>query len=412
MMIDERARAQGGTHVAARQIVSTRDEHETRCCAIRDAILHSRMPGAFPIADDSPAREYVGLRLIEVARLELEASGIRTRGRSPAWIASVALQPGYGVRQPGWLGIRADVGYHTTSDLPSVYLDVVYKSARAAYALAQPTFPKWAKKSVRRDYRLASSVQLSNLGSLSKVPESGEYQYGALTDSKEAYKVEKFGKIIGITREAIINDDLGLLTDIPARLGTAARNTESDVVYAALLANAAMGADGIPLFHANHGNLAGTGAVISTPTLGAAYTGMAMQKDPDGVTMLSIQPRYLLVPPLQLATASQVMGAFVPTTPGGVTPTYLRSLEIVDEPRLQGGVTVGGVTYPGSSTGWYLAADPNQAPTVEYAYLEGQEGIYTETQAGFEVDGIKTKVRLDIGAKPIDWRGMQYNPGA
>jgi cation transport regulator ChaB len=411
LMIDERARGQGGTHVAARHVVTVRDEVETRCGAIRDAILHGQLPGLFPLPPDSPAREYAGLRLVELARVELEAAGIRTRGRSPAWVASLALQPGYGVRQPGWLGIRADTGYHTTSDLSSVFLDVVYKSARAAYTAAPQTFQLWAKRSTRRDYRLASSVQLSGLGSLTKVPEHGEYVYGTLTDSKEAYKVEKFGKIIGITREAIINDDLGLLTDIPARLGTAARNTESDVVYAALLANAAMGADGIPLFHANHGNLASATAISST-SLESAYSAMAMQKDPDGVTMLAITPRYLLVPPAKLGEASRTLGTYFPATTANATAPYLRSLVPVDEPRLQGGVTVGGVTYAGSSTQWYLAADPNQAPTVEYAYLEGQEGVYTETQAGFDIDGIKTKVRLDIGAKPIDWRGLQMNPGA
>jgi cation transport regulator ChaB len=411
-LIDERARLQGGTHVATQHVRVVRDEAETRCGAIRDMILGVRFPASFPIQGDAPAREYVGYRLIELARLELEAAGIRTRGRSPQELAALALTPGYGVRQSDWIGIRGDTGYHTTSDLASVFLDVVYKSARQAYALAPQTFQLWAQRATHKDYRLVNSVQLSNLGVLPKVPEHGEYTYGVLTDSKEAYKVEKYGKIIGIDREAIINDDLGLLTTIPARLGVAARNTESDVVYAALLANAALGADGIPLFHANHGNLAGTPAVMTAQTLAAGYSAMSMQKDPDGKTLLNIRPRYILVPPLQLATASQVLGAFFPATAANLTPDYIRSLTPIDEPRLQGGVTVGGVTYAGSSTAWYLAADPNQAPTVEYAYLEGQEGVYTETQAGFEVDGIKTKVRLDIGAKPLDYRGLYENAGA
>ncbi|MBF0437450.1 MAG: hypothetical protein HQL77_19095, partial [Magnetococcales bacterium] len=49
--------------------------------------------------------------------------------------------------------------------------------------------------------------------------------------------------------------------------------------------------------------------------------------------------------------------------------------------------------------------------TIEYAYLEGQTGVYIETRMGFEVDGVEIKARLDFGAKAIDWRGFFKNPG-
>ena len=50
--------------------------------------------------------------------------------------------------------------------------------------------------------------------------------------------------------------------------------------------------------------------------------------------------------------------------------------------------------------------------TIEYAYLEGQQGAYIETRNGFDVDGVEIKCRLDFGAKAIDWRGLYKNPGA
>ena len=68
-------------------------------------------------------------------------------------------------------------------------------------------------------------------------------------------------------------------------------------------------------------------------------------------------------------------------------------------------------TEPGQ-TAWYLAASPNQIDTIEYAYLEGQQGAYIETRNGFDVDGVEIKCRLDFGAKAIDWRGLYKNPGA
>jgi hypothetical protein len=69
-------------------------------------------------------------------------------------------------------------------------------------------------------------------------------------------------------------------------------------------------------------------------------------------------------------------------------------------------------TCAGSATAWYLAASPAQIDIVELAYLEDQQGVYTETRVGFEVDGVEVKARLDVGAKTIDYRGLYRNTGA
>ena len=85
-----------------------------------------------------------------------------------------------------------------------------------------------------------------------------------------------------------------------------------------------------------------------------------------------------------------------------VVPQSIRTLAPISEPRLDAA----------SATAWYLAASPNQIDTIEYAYLEGQQGAYIETRNGFDVDGVEIKCRLDFGAKAIDWRGLYKNPGA
>jgi len=74
----------------------------------------------------------------------------------------------------------------------------------------------------------------------------------------------------------------------------------------------------------------------------------------------------------------------------------------ITEPRLDGT----------STTGWYLFADPAIAPVVVYGYLEGQEGPYTETRNGFDVDGVEVKIRHDFGCGVIDFRGAYLNDGA
>ena len=92
----------------------------------------------------------------------------------------------------------------------------------------------------------------------------------------------------------------------------------------------------------------------------------------------------------------------MPATPANVVPASIRSLAVIAEPRLD----------PASgAVPWYLFASPSAIDTIEYAYLEGQDGVFIETRIGFDVDGVEIKARLDFGAKAIDWRGMQKSPG-
>ena len=83
---------------------------------------------------------------------------------------------------------------------------------------------------------------------------------------------------------------------------------------------------------------------------------------------------------------------------GKMSPAYCPStnLQVIAEPRLDAA----------SAVSWYMAADPKQIDTIEYAYLEGQEGVYMESRVGFDVDGVELKARLDFAAKAIDWRGF------
>jgi hypothetical protein len=74
-------------------------------------------------------------------------------------------------------------------------------------------------------------------------------------------------------------------------------------------------------------------------------------------------------------------------------------LSLIVEPRL---------TDPAR---WYVAADPAEIDGLEYAYLAGSPGPQTETRAGFEVDGVEVKVRLDFGGGFVDHRGWYSDAG-
>lgn len=355
--------------------------------AVSAALMHRDNPGRNALPDD--AREFRGLSLIELARTVLERHGVSTRGMSKMEVAGAAF------------ATRAAASYHTTSDFPSILANVANKSLRAAYETTPRTFALWARRATITDFKPVQRTQLGGAPDLSKVLESGEFKYGTMGDAKEVYALATYGRIVAVTRQTLINDDLDAFTRIPAAFGAAAADLESDIVYSILIDNPTMG-DGTALFHANHGNLATAAAVINEASLAAAYRSMGAQKGLDG-RLVRVLPAYIITPPgVRSVEARKQIAATTPSSVGDVNP-FAGRLQPIEEPRL----------IPGSGQDpWFLAADPSRIDTVEYAYLDGQEGVFTEVRTGFEVDGMEIKARHDFAAKAIDWRGLFKNAGA
>lgn len=356
------------------------DATETRRSAVEAALLHRFEPGKFRLTD--AAREWRGLSLIEMARGFLEAEGIRVKGLGRDEIATRAL--------------------HTGSDFPQILAGVTNRTLRDAYEAAPRTYQAIARRATVADFKSVQRLQLGEAPQLEKVNEAGEFKRGSIGEAKETYRVETYGKVVGITRQVLINDDLDAFTRVPSLFGTAAATLESDVVWSIFTANLAM-ADGKALFHAGHSNLAGTGTALDVANLAKARTAMSKQTGLDGKTVLNIRPTFLVVPTsLELAAEQLLAQNIVPTRVGDVVPATIRSLSVVSEPRLD----------PASgAVPWYLVASPTAIDTIEYAFLEGQDGVFIETRMGFDVDGVEIKARLDFGAKAIDWRGLYKNPG-
>ena len=356
-----------------------RDERLTRREAVANALLHRYSPTLFSLSD--PAREYRGMTLLELSREFLASAGVNVRGMSRDEIATRAL--------------------HSTSDFPEVLSAVTNKTLRQAYDVYPRTFTPFCRQVLATDFKAMHRVQIGEAPQLLKVSEGGEFKRGTIAESKESYRIETYGRVVAITRQVLINDDLDAFTRIPAMYGTAIATLESDVVWGIITANAAM-ADGVTLFHATHKNLAGTGAALSVASIGEGRASMAKQTGLDKKTILNIRPSYLIVPAaLELAAEQLVAQNLLPAKTLDVVPQSIRTITPISEPRLDA-VSAGA---------WYLAANPAQIDTIEYAYLEGQQGAYIETRNGFDVDGVEIKCRLDFGAKAIDWRGLYKNNG-
>ncbi len=387
MAIDELARLGGEGGEIRTQVTIVRDEIDSYRGVVENALLNRYNPDKYKL--ESGAREFRGMSLIEIGRDMLERRGVRTRGLSRVQLAGEML------------GLEARGGMHSTSDFPFILANVANKTLRDAYEAAPQTFKPFTRQTIAPDFKMIARVQLGDAPSLDKVNESGEFKRGTVSDGREQYALATYGKVVAINRQAVINDDLDAFTRLPAMFGRAAADLESDTVWSVITANATMG-DGNALFSTQHTNLTGTGTAISVASLGVGRALLRQQKGING-RFINVVPRYLIVPTAQETLAQQFVAQtnVVFTKNADVNP-FVGSLQVIAEPRLDAS----------SALSWYLAGDPSQIDTIEYAYLEGNEGVYLESRVGFDVDGIELKARLDFAAKAIDWKGLYKNAGA
>lgn len=287
---------------------------------------------------------------------------------------------------------------HSTSDFGNILLDVANKAILQGWDEAAETFEQWTKKGQLSDFKTAHRVGMGGFPSLRQVREGAEYKYVTTGDKGETIALATYGEIFAITRQAIINDDLNQLTDVPMKMGRAAKATIGDLVYAILTKNPKL-SDGKALFHADHKNLS-TGA-ISVSSLDDARKLMRLQKE--GERSLNIRPAFMLVPVALETLANQtiksasVKGADINA---GIINPIQNFADVIAEARLD----------EADAKAWYLMAAKG-TDTIEVAYLNGVDTPYIDQQEGFTTDGIATKVRIDAGVAPLDYRGLVKSSG-
>ncbi|EFL7026696.1 Clp protease ClpP [Escherichia coli] len=320
---------------------------------------------------------YNGMTLREYARMSLTERGIGVSGYNPMQMVGAAFT-------------------HSSSDFGNILLDVANKAILQGWEEAPETYEQWTRKGQLSDFKIAHRVGMGGFSSLRQVREGAEYKYVTTGDKQATIALATYGELFSITRQAIINDDLNMLTDVPMKLGRAAKSTIADLVYAILTSNPKISTDNVSLFDkAKHANVLES-AAMDVASLDKARQLMRVQKE--GERHLNIRPAFVLVPTAMESVANQVIrsasvkGADVNA---GIINPVKDFATVIAEPRLD----------DSSQTTFYLAASKG-SDTIEVAYLNGVDTPYIDQMEGFSVDGVTTKVRIDAGVAPVDHRGL------
>ncbi|MFH0995790.1 MAG: hypothetical protein V1844_09880 [Pseudomonadota bacterium] len=357
-----------------------------RSAAADGLVIRSGIMVATPAAG---AMDIAGWTLVEIARHSLRLANLPYGGNKMEMVGRAL----------------------TSNDFPLLLANVANKSLFTGWEGAQETWREWCDVGSVSDFKVNSLPRGSETSDLDEMPPGKPYKYAEKTEAQETYQIATFGKMLAITRHAIINDDLGALTDIPKSQGEAAARKIGDLPYSVLTANSNMG-DGNALFSAAHANYVahGSGAIPGVATIAHGILAMGTQKDLLGKRRLNIRPVYFLGPKA-LEGSSEV---FFRTDKFSDSNTVATDSSLASTRVNPYSGTVFTRVYESrldddDAAAWYLAASKGR--TVKVFFLNGVQTPFMETQQGWNVDGVEYKVRIDAGAKAIDWKGLHYNDG-
>jgi len=284
---------------------------------------------------------------------------------------------------------------HSTSDFPVIFEGAVNRTLEQRYALAQPTFKRFARKKNFRDFRPDTIVKTGDFPMLEKILENGKIKFGSFGEGKEAVQAFSYAIALNISRQMLINDDLGAIAELLTSYGASVALFEEVTFYGGAY-NGKL-ADGKTVFHAEHKNLAAAGSAITVDSVGEGRKSMGRQTSLDGKPLLANPARIMLVGPNQLTDAEKLLASITPATVSTVN-IFSGKFELVETSQI-------------ADNSWDLFADPSTGSNYRWGYLEGYEAPRVRMDEPFGSQGFSMSVEHDFGCGATDFRFGYHNPG-
>lgn len=325
----------------------------------------------------------------------------------------------------------------TTSDFPVLFGDILDRQILANYREYEPTWQQYVRRRTVRDFRpIEYRMWPDEAGGASSrleiVHEQEEYPETDLPDiSKIQYRINKYGRRLPFSWEALVNDDVELFASIPERFARAARRTEQR--FAVEMFVSATGPVA-PFFSVANGNL--INRALSVQGIQEGLSKFADMVDDDGEPIvveaaMLVVPRSLEVIANTILNATEirmrgaVLGGNDVGNAGGeiVAGNWLRGkVRVVVDPYLSI------INQTNGSTAWYLIADPNEGrPAFEMAFLRGHEdpavfvkdpnarrvggGQVNPEDGDFDTDSIEYKIRHVLGGSRVEPKAAVASTG-
>lgn len=299
-----------------------------------------------------------------------------------------------------------------TAAFPAILDNTIRKTIVQRYQAAPTTFQLWTTEGSVTDFKPTKDHEylLGGAGYFELVGEGGELKHDTLkTELLPQRKLSTYGRQFSMTREAFVNDDIGLITEMPGKYAAAAKRTINKQVYSILMQNPAI-FDGVPLFDAAHGNLMETGGAPSIDTMQAIMLKLLSQTDPFGESIM-VQPRFVIVPVgygfrmAQILESPQIDVEGIGSHTANALYQYRNTLVTVEEG------TINTLAGKDAALPWFMAGNPATGRSIQVDYLNGQKIPSIRRSQPSGQLGYVWDIWMDWGVSAVDWRGIAKNPG-
>ena len=299
--------------------------------------------------------------------------------------------------------------FNPTAAFPAILDSVAKKAVVETYKKVPTTFGEWVTIGSKSDFKEDTDHEyvINTLGEFEEVPESGELKHGTIqTELLPTSKLKTYGKQFTMSRQAFIDDNIGVITRMPALYAAQAKRTLDKLVYAVVFNNGKI-FNGNNLFDdAKHANHIATGTAPTRESLQKMITKLSSQKDQFGEAIYAT-PEFVIVPTgYQFDVYTILHSALVPeNNNNAANPLYNYKLKVIETPVLN-------ALAKDKACPWFLVANKMTAGSVGVNFLDGKQEptirrMETAGQLGFIWD-----VYLDAGIYVKDYRGIVRNDGA
>lgn len=303
-----------------------------------------------------------------------------------------------------FMPVRAAGGMSTIS-VSGILSNIANKILLSGFNSVPQTWRMVARSRNVSDFKTVTCYRLTTGLEYEEVGPDGKIKHGTLGEESYDVKAKTYAKMLTLSRQDIINDDLGAFDELRTRLGIGAVLKMNKVFWTKWINNDAF-------FTADRGNYqSGAETVLGEAGLNTAVKLFRDMKDGDGA-LLGLEPKYLVVPTDLEATARKlyVSQETRDTTANKNYTTaniYQNKFTPVVVPELSSSLYTG---Y--SAKAWYLLADPAILATAVMCFLDGQESPTIESaDADFDTLGIQLRGFHDFGCEFAEWRGGVKSKG-
>jgi len=285
----------------------------------------------------------------------------------------------------------------STRSLPNVLKNTANKVLLAGYQAVDLGSLRVSKILTANDFKEHTAVRLTGEYRFTPVANDGELKYAKVGDQGYPFRVQTYGRLIGLTRQDLINDDLGAFTELPYQIGRGAALALEQAFWQMVEA-----ANGTFFSTANKNTISGASSAFGIDGLNAAIAKLRKQTDDDG-NPIKVRPRFVAVPPDLEADATQIYTSNVLLVAGSADRTIAANNPHANkyEP-----VVSEYLTGNGAASVWYLVGDPLDVPAFGVAFLRGQDQpVIEEADPDPRYLGTLWRGYWDFGVCLLDPRG-------